>query len=100
MDTRHINIKVEDLHPVYQALTQMIGMEAAVKLGQEYGGQMIYFPRLDALTIARRLARDRKIAEDYESGKYTKQQLGIKYKMTGVGIGSILKRAKARKNSS
>lgn len=94
MDTRYVNIKMEELHPVYQALTQIIGMEAAVKLGQEFGGQSIYFPQLDALTISRRLIRDEKIIEEYESGKYTKQQLGQKYKMTATGINSVLKRAK------
>ena len=100
MDAKYVNIKIEELHPIYQALTQIIGIEAAVKLGQEFGGQNVYFPRLDALTLSRRLARDRKIVEDYEGGKYTKQQLGLKYKMTGAGIGSVLKRAEAERTSS
>jgi Mor family transcriptional regulator len=76
---------------------RIIGLEAAVKLGKEFGGSNIYFPQLDALTVSRRAARDKKIVEDHERGEYTKEQLGRKYKMTATGIASVLKRAKAWK---
>jgi Mor family transcriptional regulator len=94
MERQYVNIKQEELHPTYQTLAVVIGIEAAVKLGQEFGGTVIYFPRLDALTVSRRKARDKKIVEDYESDQYTKEQLGRKYKMTAMGISSVLKRAK------
>jgi len=100
MDARHDSIKIEELHPVYQMLTQVIGLEAAVKLGREFGGQNVYFPQLCALTASGRKERDRKIAEDYETGQYSKGELGRKYKMTGMGITDAIKRAKAEKTSS
>ncbi len=100
MDARHDSIKIEELHPVYQMLSQVIGLDAAVKLGQEFGGQNIYFPQLCALTVSGRKERDRKIAEEYETGQYSKGALGRKYKMTAIGVSDAIKRAKAEKTSS
>ncbi len=96
----YINVDTEELHPVYQMIARIIGPDAAAKLGKELGGQNIYFPHLDALTPSRRAVRDKKIVEDHESGEYTKEQLGRKYKMTATGIASVIKRAKAGRISS
>jgi hypothetical protein len=64
-------------------------------LGQEFAQQDIYFPSLYALTSSRRENRDKRIVEEYESGIFTIGELGKKYKMTVVGICSVLNRAKA-----
>jgi len=100
MENRDTNIKLEELHPLYQMLAKLIGPEAAVKLGQEFAHQDIYFPSPYALTSSRRQARDKIILEEYESGRFTIGELGKKYKMTVVGICSALKRAKACSDSS
>ncbi len=94
METRIVSVVLEELHPTYQMLAKVIGVEAAVKLGREFAGTDIYFPQIDALIMSRRRARDGKIVEDYESGRFTKEELGRKYKMTVAGISSVLKRAK------
>ena len=95
MGTKRTDIEAEELHPTYQTFAKVIGIDAAVKLGQEFGGSHMYFPRLDALTISSRAERDKKIIVDHESGNYNIEQLGRKYKMCAMGIQGVLKRAKA-----
>ncbi len=88
----HIYFPEDELHPFYKRLTDLIGSDAAAKIRQEFGRTSIYFTHLIALTPSRRKVRDNKIARDYESGEYTKDQLGRKYRMTATGINSVLKK--------
>ncbi len=87
-----IYFPLDELHPFYGWLTDLIGYDAAVKLRQEFGRASIHFPHLIALTPSRRRTRDNKIARDYESGEYTKEQLGRKYRLTTTGIIRVLKK--------
>ncbi len=97
MKTRIEHVRLDELHPTYQTLAKVIGLEAAVKLGQEFAKETIYFPALQALTNSRREERDRKILEDIESGEYTEEQLGKKYRMSATGVSDAAERAKAKR---
>ena len=100
MENRDTNINMEELHPTYQMLAKVIGLDAAIKMGQEFAQQDIYFPSLYALTNSRREDRDNKIVAEYESGRFTVEQLGKKHKMSVMGIIGVLKRVKECSASS
>lgn len=47
------------LPETYQNLVRVIGMEATLQLCREYGGSVLYIPKLDRLQSTQRLARIR-----------------------------------------
>lgn len=102
MDARHDNITEErDLHPSYQIMAKVIGLDATIKLGRALGGACLYLPKtLKSLTAARREERDEKIIADHKTGRYTQLQLARKYKMTPPGIYDVLKRANIEATAS
>ena len=59
MDTS--DIREEELHPTYKAVAKVIGIEAALRLGKELGGESFYLPSLDK-SLAR--FRERKILDE------------------------------------
>ena len=47
------------LPETYQNLVRVIGMDAALRLCGEYGGSVLYIPKLDRLQASRRIERIR-----------------------------------------
>lgn len=96
MDTKQTNVTEEELHPTYQMIAKIVGLDITIKLGQEMGGAYLYLPQtLKSLTASRREERNKKIVEDHKTGLCTQEQLARKYKMTPQGIHDVLRRAKA-----
>lgn len=85
-----MKIKIEDLLPIYQALSKNIGLENTLKLAEEFGGQEIYFPKL-RLTKE----RDRMIIKEFTGGNT--KELAKKYSVTPSWIRQVLKRVEAKK---
>ena len=46
------------LPETYQNLVRVIGMDAALRLCGEYGGSVLYIPKLDRLQASRRIERN------------------------------------------
>ncbi len=97
MDTS--DIRQEELNPIYQQISRIISLEAAVKLGLEFGGEMIYFPRLDRGAGAILKLRDRQIVEEYTKGQITVKRLARKHGLGQRRIFQIIKHQKAEKTS-
>ncbi|MCE7913065.1 MAG: hypothetical protein DCC43_16160 [Candidatus Brocadia sp.] len=61
------DIRPNDLPLTYQQIARVIGIENAVKLGKELGGEQFYLPKLD-ICLAR--VKKRKIIEEFKGGNY------------------------------
>lgn len=85
-------IRKEDLNPIYQDISQVIGLDSTIKLGLEFGGENIYFPRLDRGAGALVKARDREIVKEYAMGNITVAKLARKYDLSQRRVFYILKR--------
>lgn len=78
----YIPLKVEHNHP----LAELLGLEAAQFLGDEYGGLSIEIPRNVAL---QREQRNRLIFADWQAGM-NKAEIALKHKLTTRYIRKIL----------
>ena len=74
-------IRFEDLNPLYQDISRIIGMETTIKLGLELGGETLYFPRLDRGTGALIKARKRQIFDEYIKNEITIRALAGKHQI-------------------
>ena len=59
-------IKFEDLHPTYQHIARIVGVEAALKLGEKFSGLSLYFPKMGRKSQHLRSARDRRIIREFD----------------------------------
>jgi len=89
-------IRVEELHPTYQHIAKIIGLENALKLGQEIGGEQIYLPKLESLTGPLVKVRHRKIIEELKSPGATVAIVARKYRLTQRTIYTIINRVKSK----
>ncbi len=81
------NFQIEDFDPFYQTLSKIIGFENAVKLGKEFQGEDIYFPKLKGGTFKEN--RNRKIIQEFKG--HNARQLARKYDLTIQRIRDIVK---------
>lgn len=78
-------ISPEILPEPYRKLSELIGVEATLKLAHEYQGTSLYFAKLDT-TIKQ--IRDKKIR--YEHNGRNIKELAIKFGLTEVWVRQIL----------
>lgn len=86
------DIRLDDLHPTYQQIVRVIGIENTVKLGKELGGEQFYLPKLD-MCLAR--VKKRKIIEEFKGGNY--KELAMKYRVTSFWVRDIIKEHRRKK---
>lgn len=86
------DIRLEDLHPTYQQISKVIGMENTIKLGRELGGETFYLPKLNTCLS---MIRERKIIEEFKGGNYI--ELGRKYGVTSAWVRNIIKKHRRKK---
>ncbi|MDG6004971.1 MAG: DNA-binding protein [Candidatus Brocadia sp.] len=89
------DIRPNDLTPAYQQIAEVIGIENAVKLGKEFGGEQFYLPKLG---ICLSKARKRKIVEEFRGGNYG--ELARKYCVTSSWVREIIREHKRKKASN
>lgn len=89
------NIRLEDLHSTYQQIARVIGIENAVKLGGEFGGEQFYLPKID-VCLAR--IRARKIIEDFKGGNYL--EMARKYGVTSNYVRQLIKKRRRERVSN
>ncbi len=82
-------IKIEDLHPTYQMIARIIGIENALKLGREIGGEALYLPKLDSNMSPLLKLRNKRICAEFNGSNI--MQLGRKYNVTSTRIYAILR---------
>ncbi|WP_051273241.1 Mor transcription activator family protein [Desulfotruncus alcoholivorax] len=79
-------VRADDLPEPYRELTDLIGLEAVMKIADRYQGTAMYLPKLD---IIMRRIRDEKIKNDFkEIGNF--KELARKYGLTEVWIRQIV----------
>ncbi len=88
------NISLEELHPTYQAIARVIGIENALKLGQEFGGEGFYLPKLN-INLSK--ARDKKIIEEFNGSNLN--ELAKKYGVTTRWVRTVLKKSDVYKTT-
>ena len=86
-------IALEDLPEAYQDVAEEIGFEATLKLAELFGGQYIYYPKLDTIL---RQKRDQGICREFNGSNYT--ELCKKYRLSSQQIRNILNRQKDEDN--
>lgn len=89
-------IRIEELHPTYQQIAKIIGLENALKLGQEIGGEQFYLPRLDSLAGPLVKVKHRKIIEELKQPGASVAIVARKYRLTQRQIYVIKNRAKSQ----
>ncbi|OGR04220.1 MAG: hypothetical protein A2511_08785 [Deltaproteobacteria bacterium RIFOXYD12_FULL_50_9] len=90
----------EDLHPRYQEVAKVIGLEAALKLGREFGGEQIYLPKLDGHYGALSRVRNRKILEELKNYQGSIVELARKYNVTSVWVYDLIRRERSKTSSN
>ncbi len=72
----------------YEAISELVGHEAADKLVARYGGDRVKMPRCQRLLVVERW---RRIIADYERGD-TLNQIALRYRITERAVSKILKK--------
>ncbi|HLA00752.1 MAG TPA: Mor transcription activator family protein [Thermodesulfovibrionales bacterium] len=85
-----MRLELETLPPRYQEIARIIGIENAIKLGNEFGGGYIYLPKLTSLSLE---GRNKKIAEEFDGHNYN--PLARKYNLTVTSIRRIIEKERA-----
>jgi Mor family transcriptional regulator len=83
-------VKIEDLHPKYQMIARIIGVDNALKLGEEIGGEALYLPKLTGHRSPLLKLRNRRIYAQFDGSNVL--QLSKKYGITPRRIYAILTR--------
>ena len=81
----------EMLPEAHRRLSEVIGIEAMIRLCEAYGGAPLYIPKLDALNAAR---RDERIRAEYD-GMNT-QALARQYGVSSRTVQTVVSRAADR----
>lgn len=80
-------MSIECLPESYQAVAEIVGIEAALKLSAHLGGMYFYYPQLDSLL---RTKRDEQIRKEFDGSNH--RELARKYNLTESWIRSIVQR--------
>lgn len=86
------DVKIEDLSGVYREIAEELGLEAALKLGEMFGGGSPYFPKLSRALIGRRNAR---IYGEFTGANHA--ELAVKHNPTLRHVYKIVKEESARR---
>ncbi len=87
-------VRLEDLQPIYRRLAKVFGLNNALLFGREFGGQSLYFPKVDAAIAVK--ARQRMVFQEWENG-LTYGELARKYDLTEMWIRQIVNRYRKAK---
>lgn len=87
MDSDSEAVKFEDLHPTYQHVARIVGVEAALKLGAEFSGLSLYFPTVSRKSQHLRSARDRRIIREFDGTNV--KPLAVKFHLSVVWIRNL-----------
>ena len=79
-------IALEILPDSYKYIAELIGLEKAIVILENFGGSTIYIPKIDCCT---RYHRNTKIVKDRDQG-LTYSQIAIKYGLTSVSVRNII----------
>ncbi len=79
-----IEIIKDDLPEIYTLLVAEIGLENAIKIAKIFGGQYIYFQKLESIE---RPLRDKKIRDEFNGYNFSK--LAKKYNLSEIQIRNI-----------
>lgn len=86
------DIRPNDLPSTYQQIARVIGIENAVKLGKELGGEPFYLPKLD-ICLAR--VKRRNLIKEFNGGNYG--ELAKKYGVTSTWVRQIIRKHRREK---
>jgi len=89
-----IKNKPELLPEPYYSLSQIMGIDSVIKLGNQYGGGTIYLPKMDKASTN---ARDACIRQEYTG--YNSRELATKYKLSVQSIKRIVSNDESGKAS-
>lgn len=78
----------------FKKLVRIIGLDNTTKLMQEFGGKVLYIPKIQGLV---RIRRDEKIYKDHETGEYTHAELARKWGLKKPTLTRIINRVHKRK---
>jgi Mor family transcriptional regulator len=81
-----MNIPLNELPSPYDFLIELVGIEKTVKIAEEFGGENVYFRKLDTLV------RDQKntyIAKEFNGHNH--RELAKKYNVTPAWIAQLVK---------
>lgn len=81
----HKNVPLNLLPEIYQDIVRMVGLDAALELGKEFGGMSLYLPKIES---ALRSWRDQNIRAEFTGANVV--QLARKYRLTGARVRQIL----------
>ncbi len=81
----HKNVPLNLLPEIYQDIVRMVGLDAALALGREFGGMSLYLPKIES---ALRSWRDQNIRAEFTGANIL--QLARKYRLTGARVRQIL----------
>ena len=79
------DIRIEELPEPYCAIAELIGIEAALKLAETFGGTSLYFAKLDTLLAIKKYE---KIKTEFTG--FNHRDLAIKYNYSESRIRQIL----------
>lgn len=77
-------VKIEDVPRAFQEICEVVGVQAAAKLSQRFGGLPLYIPKIEALLERK---RNEMIRRDVRVIGY--RQTALKYKLTEVWVRQI-----------
>jgi Mor family transcriptional regulator len=83
------DIEIKDLHPTYQMLACIIGIDNTLRIGQELGGTNVYIPKPDN---ALRTYRNGKIQKEFNGHNY--EELARKYHVSVRHAREVIERAR------
>lgn len=78
----------------YYTLTQIMGVDSVIRLGNQYGGDLIYLPKMDKAATN---ARNACIRQEYTG--YNSRELATKYRLTVQSIKRIVSYGESGKTS-
>jgi len=78
-------IPADQLPEPYRRISEIAGLDAALEMAREFGGQRVYFPQLGRLN---QLVRDRQIRQQYNG--YNTKELARRHGLSESRIRKIV----------
>ena len=82
---KYEGVEIDSLPEVYEQIARLIGIESTLVLAELFGGEQVYFPKIETIT---RPMRDKKIIEEFDG--YNFSELAKKYNLTKTHIRLIV----------
>lgn len=85
---------IKHFHPLYQTIAKIIGDENALKIGKEFGGENIYFPKIDSHMSPWVKHKNQEIFEKFKEKGV--KELAKEYGLTSERIYQIIREQRAK----